>query len=275
VKPALVDTHAHIQGEEFSQDIDSVVARASEAGVEQIVVPGVDVETSRAAIALAARWESVYATAGFHPHEASRLDEVALAVIEAMLADAKVVAVGEIGLDYHYEHSPRDAQIRCFAQMLELAQRHGMPIVVHCREAWEHAATLLAPWSRRVRETFSDRPVGVMHYFSGTLDQARFYIGLGFMISVHTSVTHKKQAALREVVSQLPLESLVIETDSPYGAPQAYRGKRNEPSYVAEAVRQAASELGLPFEAVAAATSANAALLFDLPVVVPPEGASR
>ena len=185
-----------------------------------------------------------------------------------MLAHPKVVAVGALGLDYYYEHSPRDVQRRCLEQMLALAERNQLPIIVHCRDAWDDAAHSLAPWSRRVRDAFAGRPVGVMHYFSGTLEQARFYIDLGFVISIHTSVTHKKQAGLREVVAQLPLESLVIETDAPYGAPQAYRGKRNEPAYVVEAASQIAAELGLPLEAVALATSANAGRLFHLPVVV-------
>jgi TatD DNase family protein len=264
---SFVDTHAHLQGEEFTADIDRVLARAWEAGVERIVVPGVDVESSRAAIALAEAHEGVFAAAGFHPHEASRLDAAALGEIESMLTQPKVVSVGEIGLDYYYSHSPRDAQLRCLDEMLRLAEGHRMPIIVHCREAWADMKLALDAWSHRVRAAFGEQPVGVMHYFSGTLEHAREYIELGFVISVHTSVTHKKQAGLREVVAQLPLESLVIETDAPYGAPQAYRGKRNEPAYVVEAAGQIASELGLPVEAVAAATSANAGRLFGLPVV--------
>ena len=272
---SFVDTHAHLQGEEFSEDAGEVIARARDAGVDRIVVPGVDVETSRAAIDLAEAHEGVYAAAGFHPHEASRLDDAALAEIEAMLAHPNVVAVGEIGLDYYYEHSPRDAQLACITQMLELAQRHSLPVIVHCRDAWDDAAHVLAPWARSVHEAFAGRPVGVMHYFSGTLEQARCYIDLGFVISFHTSVTHKKQALMREVVSQLPLQSLVIETDSPYGAPQAYRGKRNEPAYVVEAAQQIAAEQDVSLEAVAAATSVNAARLFRLPVVVGTGGGSR
>jgi TatD DNase family protein len=150
--------------------------------------------------------------------------------------------------------------------MLAMAKEHTLPVIVHCREAWDDAAAVLRPWALGVREAFDGRPVGVMHYFSGSLDQARFYIDLGFMISVHTSVTHPKQAGLRETVAQLPIESLVIETDAPYGAPQAFRGKRNEPAFVVEAAKQIAAEKGLSLEEVAATTSANAARLFGLPV---------
>ena len=271
----FVDTHTHIQGEEFSEEIEAVVERARAAGVDQLMVPGVDVESSRDAIRLAEAHEGLYASAGFHPHEAARLDAAGLAEIESMLAHPKVVAVGEIGLDYYYEHSPRDTQLACIDEMLGLAERHVMPVIVHCRDAWEDMAAVLEPWARRVRGAFGERPVGVMHYFSGTLEQARFYIDLGFAISIHTSVTHKKQAELRETVARLPLEALVIETDAPYGAPQAYRGKRNEPAYVVEAARQIAELHGVSLEAVAAATSENASRLFNLPLRATSGGASR
>ena len=271
----FIDTHAHLQGDEYAEDLPDVIARAHDAGVQQIVVPGVDVETSKSAIELTEAYTGVFAAAGFHPHEASRLDEGAAARIEAMLAHPKVVAVGEIGLDYYYNHSRRDAQLVCIEQMLGLAERHTLPVIVHCREAWDDAAAVLAPWARRVRKAFGEHPVGVMHYFFGTLEQARFYIELGFVISVHTAVTHKKQVQMREVVSQLPLESLVIETDSPYGAPQAHRGRRNEPAYVAEAAKQIAAEQDVSLEAVAEATRANAARLFNLPVEASTGGVSR
>jgi TatD DNase family protein len=275
VTEAFVDTHAHIQADEFSGDIEDVIARAFDAGVRQIVVPGVDVESSRAAIALSERWEGVYASAGFHPHEASRLNERTLAEIESLLSHPKVVAVGEAGLDYFYEHSPRDVQLACLSRMLELAERHTLPVIIHCRDAWEDMAEVLRPWAYSVREAFAGRPTGVMHYFSGSLEQARLYIDLGFMISIHTSVTHKKQAGWRDVVSQLPLQSLVLETDSPYGAPQSHRGRRNEPAYVVEGAAQVAAELGVRLEAVADATTANASRLFRLPAPVATEGSGR
>ena len=272
---SFTDTHAHLQGEEFAEDLGAVIERAREAGVQRFVVPGVDVESSRGAIELTEAHEGVYAAAGFHPHEASRLDDAALATVETMLAHPKVVAVGEIGLDYYYEHSPRHAQLACIEQMLELAEHHTLPVIVHCRDAWDDAADLLTQWSRRVRDGFDGRPVGVMHYFSGTLEQARLYIDLGFVISIHTSVTHKKQSLMREVVSQVPLEALVIETDSPYGAPQAFRGKRNEPAYVIEAAKQIAEVQGVSLAAVAAETSATASRLFSLSVAAGAGGASR
>jgi TatD DNase family protein len=226
-------------------------------------------------MALSEAYEGVFAAAGFHPHEASRLDPTAFAEIVSMLPHPRVVAVGEIGLDYYYNHSPREDQLACIERMLGLAEAWRLPVIMHCRDAWDDAAEVLAPWARRVRDAYEGRPVGVMHYFSGTLEQAKFFIDLGFVLSVHTSVTHKKQDAMREVFAQVPLESLVIETDSPYGAPQAYRGKRNEPAYAVEAAEQIAALHGVSLGAVAAATSANAARLFQLPVGMGTVGAIR
>ena len=266
VQQQYVDTHAHLQEPEFADDVDAAVQRARDAGVTTIVAPAVDLVSARTGLALARRHEGVFTTAGYHPHEASEFTPDALRDLEGLLSDAKVVAVGEIGLDRYRMHSPFAVQLEVFAAMLALAGAHELPVVVHCRDAWEDAAGLLAPWARRVAAAFAGRPLGVMHYFTGTLDEARRYIDLGFLISVHTSVTHPKASALREVVAQLPLESLVIETDSPYGAPQSVRGKRNEPAYVVEAAQQIAELHAVVLHNVAEVTSANARRLFRLPV---------
>jgi TatD DNase family protein len=271
----FVDTHAHLQEPEFADDADAVVERARTAGVTTLVLPAVDLETARSALALAHRHQGIYATAGYHPHEASSLDASSLRDIEALLADAKVVAVGEIGLDFYRMHSAIEAQTTAFDSMLRLAERHVMPVVIHCRDAWDALAEQLVPWARRVSPAFAGRSLGVLHYFSASLDEAQRYIGLGFLISVHTSVTHPKAAVLREVVVHLPLESLVIETDSPYGAPQAQRGKRNEPAFVVEAAKQLADLHGVPLDRVASITSANARRLFDLPVLAGTSGGNR
>jgi TatD DNase family protein len=260
----LIDTHAHIQGEEFDADRDETVRRAVGAGVRAIVVPGVDSQTSDAALVLAERSPHVYATAGFHPHEASRLTEGDLEHVEALLGQEKVVAVGEIGLDFYRRHSEPEAQVRALESMLELAARHLLPVVVHCREAQETLWPILQSWAGSVRAAFGDRPLGVMHYFSGTPPQAEAYAALGFMVSVHTSVTHPRAKMLRDVVAAMPLETLVIETDSPYGAPQVFRGKRNEPAHVREAAAKIAEVKQTDVEVVASATTANACRVFGL-----------
>lgn len=261
----LVDTHAHIQGVEFAEDLEAVIARAAAAGVTQIVAPAVDLESAKASLALAERYEGIYATAGYHPHDANTLTGSALAEIDTLLTLPKVVAVGEIGLDYFRHHSTREEQLETIEKMLALAERHVMPVIVHCRDAWDDTEAVLTPWARRVATAFAGRPLGALHYFSGSVEQARYYAGLGFMISLHTSVTHPRSAQMREVASMAPLESLVIETDSPYGAPQAFRGKRNEPAFAAEACKQIALERGISETLVAETTTANARRLFGLP----------
>jgi TatD DNase family protein len=262
----LIDTHAHIQEPEFKDDIADVLLRAQDAGVESIVVPGVDLETSLAAAGLAREHAGLFAAAGFHPHEASRLDAHALEQIEALLGQPEVVAVGEIGLDYFRMHSPRQAQVEVFEQMLVLAGRYSLPVSVHCRDAWDDMASILLPWAQRMAPRYSGEPMGVLHYFSSSLEEARRYAEHGFVISIHTSVTHPKSVSLREVAAGLPLDKLVVETDSPYGAPQAFRGRRNEPSYVVEAASAIAALHSVSLDDVATQTTANARRLFRLPV---------
>lgn len=261
----LVDSHAHLQEQEFEADRAQVLQRAREAGVAAIVVPGVDLETSRSALRLAGVERGVFAAAGYHPHEASALTAGRLAAVEGLLNQAAVVAVGEIGLDYYRLHSPRAAQIQAFEAQLALAARLGRPAIVHCRDAWTDMDALLPAWARAHAHAYAGRPLGVLHYFSAGLEAARRYAELGFLISIHTSVTHPRAEVLREVAAGLPLDCLLVETDSPYGAPQTQRGRRNEPAYVAEAARQIAALRGLSLEDVAAATTANARRLFGLP----------
>jgi TatD DNase family protein len=264
--PAFVDTHAHIQEEEFREDVAAVIRRAREAGLAAIVVPGVDLETSAAAAWLADRTPEVYFAAGFHPHEASRFDAAAHRRLRNTLAHPKTVAVGEIGLDYYRMHSTRAEQVVAFDAMLEQARESLLPVIIHCRNAEADVFRALKTWSLRNRSVYGDRPIGVMHYFSGTAEEARAYVQLGFLISVHTSVTHPKAFKLRQVALDLPLEHLVIETDSPYGAPQSARGKRNEPAFVVDVAVRIAELKGLTIEEVARATTANAARLFRLPL---------
>jgi TatD DNase family protein len=269
--PAFVDTHAHIQEPEFKDDVFAVIRRAKEAGVAAIVAPGVDLETSAAAAWLADREPAIYFTAGFHPHEASRFDAAALRRLRSILDHPKAVAVGEVGLDYYRMHSPRSDQARVFDAMLALAGERLLPVSVHCRNADEDVMRALKTWSLRNRSGYGERLLGVMHYFSGTPEEARTYVDLGFLISVHTSITHSKAFKLRQVATEIPLSRLVIETDSPYGAPQSQRGKRNEPAYVIEAAARVAELRGLPLSEVASATSANAARLFGLSLPHVPE----
>jgi TatD DNase family protein len=264
--PEFIDTHAHIQGSEFADDRHSVIEAARAAGVTSMIVPAVDLETARSSLALAQSQDGIYATAGYHPHEASLLDDENLRQVEELLGRREVVAVGEIGLDWFRMLTPRQQQLDTFEKMLDLAERHVLPVVLHCRDAWEDFAAILPAWAQRVAARYDGQPLGVLHYFTGDVAEARRYIDLGFYVSVHTSITHPKATGLREVAAALPLSSLVIETDSPYGAPQIRRGRRNEPALVAEAARQIAQEKQISFDDVASATTANARRLFRLPV---------
>ncbi len=258
----LVDTHAHIQGPEFDTDRDEIIKRALTAGVVAIVVPGVDADTSEQAVRLAERHAGVYAAVGYHPHEASKMTPAGVRQIEALAAHPKTIAIGEIGLDFYRRHSPAEHQTEALQAMLDVADRGRLPVIVHQRDAAEAVWQALEPWARHVRPAFGDRPIGVMHYFSGDIDDARRYTGLGFLISIHTSVTHPKSETLRGVAREAPLETLVLETDSPYGAPQSHRGKRNEPALVVEAAAKVAEVRGTTIDAVAGATTANACRLF-------------
>ena len=263
----LIDTHAHIHDREFAHDVDATIERAVRAGVGTIVTLGTDLESSTRAIALAERHAYVLAAAGVHPHDATEASDADLDALEAMAAHPRVALVGEIGLDFYRNLSPRDAQLRVLERQLETAQRVAKPVAVHTREAQDDMVDVLTSYSRDMGSRLPDgRPLGVMHYFSGDVAAAQRFIELGFVISIHTSVTHPKAETLRDVAREVPLEQLVIETDSPYGAPQAYRGKRNEPAYVVEAARAIAEAKGVPVETVAAATTANAGRLLGLGV---------
>ncbi len=255
----LIDTHSHIHDAEFDADREAVIERATAAGVECILALGVDAANSRTAIALAERHRCVLAAAGVHPHEADGVTDAALDELEELARHPRVAAVGEIGLDYYRNLSPREEQLRVLRRQLLTAQRLGKPVAVHAREAHEDMMPLLEGWSRDMGGRLADgRPLGVLHYFSGDAEQASRYIGLGFVIGVHTSVTHPKASRLQDVVRTVPIEHLVLETDSPYGAPQSVRGRRNEPAYVAEAAAKVAELRSMPVEDVAEITTNNA-----------------
>ena len=253
----LFDTHAHLHFPEFAGDLGAVLARARAAGVRRVLTIGTNVETSRAAVALAAREPDVWASVGVHPHDAGEADATALAEIEELAAEPRVVGIGETGLDFFRNLSPRDAQERVFRAQLALARRVGKPVIVHCRDA--HEATLAILAEERV-----DEPGGVMHCFSGDVEIARRCLGLGLLISLAGPVTYPKARALPEVARFVPGDRLVVETDCPFLPPQPYRGKRNEPAYLAITAARVAELRGESLQTLAARTSENAAKLFGL-----------
>ena len=254
----LVDTHAHLHDPAFDADRAEVLARARAAGVTGFLTIGTDVATSEAAVALAAAEPDVYAAVGIHPHDARTADADALDRIAALAAAPKVVAIGEIGLDYYRDHSPRDAQRVALVAHLQLARRVGKPVLLHCREA--HADLLDVCRAEDVHAVG-----GILHCFSGDLAVARRGLDLGLLISIAGPVTYPSARRLGEVVRALPLDRLVVETDCPYLPPQPWRGQRNEPAYLPVTAARVAELLGVPPERVAAGTTANAGRLLGLP----------
>lgn len=255
----LIDSHAHIQGKEYSEDRDAVIARAHDAGVEKIIAVGGtgDMSSNNEAIALAAAFPSIYATVGMHPHDAKDVGEEELRELGALTSNAKVIAVGETGLDYYYNHSSHDVQRRVFTHFIHMARDTGLPLVVHERDAAQEAAELL-------RSEGGGGLRGVIHCFTGDYDAARVYLDLGFYLSFSGIITFKNAGPLREVVRKAALERMLVETDSPFLTPVPHRGKRNEPAYVRFVAETIAEIKGVPLEEVAQRTTRNVQDLFKI-----------
>lgn len=256
----LVDSHAHIDFPQFDEDREAMLDRARAAGITTLLAVGIGPgpEKLDAGIPYAEKYPWIYTSVGIQPHEAAKVTPEHLAELERLAKHPRVIAFGEIGLDYHYDFSPRDVQARVFREQLAIAARAKLPIIIHCREAWPDCLAILEEaW----------RPTGlrgILHCFSGTLDEAKRGIDMGFCVSFAGNMTYPKAQNLRDVAKALPISSLLIETDSPYLAPQAHRGKRNEPAYVAEVARTLASVRDLAAEEVGAATAMNFRDLFGL-----------
>lgn len=268
----LFDSHSHIQEKPFAGDIGDVLARATRAGVEGIAVCGFDAESNQAAIVLAATSPILVPTVGFHPHDAGEVTSAMLAELESLARLPEVVAVGEIGLDFYRDLSPREVQRRALDEQLAIAVRVAKPVCVHSRAAEEEIYPHLAAYASSSPLPGAGRPAGVMHCFGGTLEQAQRYAGLGFLVSIPCTITYPNNVEARRIAAGLPLSALVVETDSPYLPPQELRGRRNEPANVRSAVAGIATARGMTAEAVADATTANACRLFG--VRVPEEAAS-
>jgi TatD DNase family protein len=254
----LFDTHAHLHFPQFDEDREAMLDRARAAGVRRMLTIGTEPESSRAAVALAAREADVWATVGIHPHDAAAADATALAEIERLAGEPRVVAVGEIGLDYFRDLSPREDQERVFRALLGLARRLGKPVIVHCRDAHEDVLRILG--EERVVEVG-----GIMHCFSGDVAIARRCLDLGLTISLAGPVTYPNARALPDVARFVPGDRLVIETDCPFLPPQGHRGERNEPALVAITAARVAELRGESLDVLAARLTANACALFGIP----------
>lgn len=256
----LVDTHAHLDEEAFERDREAVVARAAEAQVISIVTIGTTADSSRRSVEIAGQFPSVYAAVGIQPNYAAQAKAGDWEAIEELAGREKVVAIGETGLDRYWDYAPFDVQIDYFQRHIALAQKLDLPFVVHCREAEADVVEQL----RRAAERGALR--GVMHSFTGTLETARACLELGLNISFAGMLTYKKSQALRDLVKDLPPDRLLVETDSPYLAPQPMRGKRNEPAFVRVTANTLADLAAIEHDEFARQVTANACRLFRLPL---------
>jgi TatD DNase family protein len=261
----LVDAHCHLQDRKFSGDLADVVARARGAGVTALVTVGYDMPSSRRAIEIADEHDNVYATIGVHAHDAKTLTPRDLDELARMADSSRVVAIGETGLDFYRNLSPRDDQHRAFREQLQLARSLALPVVIHSRDADQETYEVLAEYEAEALPDWpKDRPLGVMHCFPGDLPLALRLIEIGFVISIAGPVTYAKSEATRAVAGGVPLRWLTVETDAPYLPPQSMRGQRNEPANVREIAAYIADLRGESFAAVADGTAQTAARLFGL-----------
>lgn len=255
---AFIETHAHIEGKEFQADLGEVIARAATAGVSRIITVGTDIESSRKACELTTHYDEIYCSVGVHPHDAVRVTEKSYEIIRQLAVETpKNIAIGEIGLDFYRDRSPRDIQEIVFRRFLIMAAELSLPVIIHDRDAHE-------PIMRILREEKSRGLRGVLHCFSGDLKMARECVDLGFHLSIPGTVTFPSNELLRDVVRGIRMESLLLETDCPYLSPVPYRGKRNEPAYLRITAEKVAELKGLSLEDVARITTLNAETLFGL-----------
>jgi len=259
----LVDSHAHIDVPLYDEDRDQVMARAREAGVAAVVNVGCDLDSSAASIRLAERYDDVFAALGFHPHNAARISDGDLERLAELAQHPKAVAIGETGLDFYRNLSPKEEQIKAFKGQLELAQRLNLPVIIHCRNAQEEVLSILEQWAGGSKR--ASQPLGVLHCFSGDIQLAQKYIEMGFLLSIAGPITYSSSHAL-EIALNMPLDKLLIETDCPFLTPRPHRGKRNEPSYLSFIVEKIGEIKGMPSDLVAEHTAKNAIRFYRLPV---------
>lgn len=252
--PSLVDSHAHLDGGQYNSDRDETIQRAHDNGISHILTIGCDLASSAASVALASKHPNIYAAVGVHPHDASEITAETLQQLEQLLARPKVVALGEIGLDFFRDRSPRDIQREAFRQQIRLAKKVDKPIIVHDRDAHDEVLQIL-------EEENAAEVGGVLHCFSGDVTMAKTCLAMGFYLSFPGTITYPKNEEARDVVRAVPIDKMLVETDCPYLSPQKFRGKRNEPAYVRYTAEKIAEIKGLTIEDVARVTSRNC---FDL-----------
>jgi TatD DNase family protein len=278
----LFDSHAHVNEDGFSDEerqemVDAIEASIASGTLDYVADIGCDLATSKMAVDHAAKYDWCYAAVGSHPHDAENMDDMQLALIKGLAAKKKVVAIGEIGLDFHYDNSPRDDQRLWFRKQIRLANELKMPIVIHSREADQEVMDILkeeGAFSEERKGWFPERPDGaggtcpdarvLLHCFSSSVELGKQYVKLGATLSIAGPVTYKNNKKTIKVVKEIPLDFLLVETDSPYLTPEPFRGRRNAPPLVEHTARKVAEIKELPYEVVAEATKANAMRFYGI-----------
>jgi TatD DNase family protein len=256
----LIDSHAHIDFPQFADDREAMLQRAREAGIQTLLAIGTGPgpEKLDAALPYAEQHDWIYTTVGIHPHEAKEVAPTHLEELARLAQHPKVIAWGEIGLDYFYDHPPRETQAEVFRIQMELAQSAKLPIIIHCRDAWDDCLDQIEQhWKPTGRG-------GILHCFTSSFEHAKRGLDMGFLVSFAGNSTYPKAQSIRDVAKELPLDRILIETDAPYLAPQAFRGKRNEPAYVAEVAKTLATVRNLAPEEIAATTASNFRRFFGI-----------
>lgn len=255
----FIDSHAHLDDERFDDDRETVIKNLKTDQIDIVINIGADIASSKSTLNLAQTYDNIYSVVGVHPHSVSELVGLGLDEIEKLARDEKTVAIGEIGLDYYYENSPKQLQKEYFIEQIRLAKKLDLPIVIHSREAVKDTLDI-------IKSEKSSNLRGVMHCFSSSVEIAKEYVKLGFYIAIGGVVTFKNARVTKEVAKYVPLESLLIETDCPYLAPEPFRGKRNEPKYIKYTAEEIAKIKEVDLEEIAKITSANAKKLFEIKI---------
>lgn len=261
----MIDTHAHLDVGAFDKDRAETVARALDAGVVNIITVGTDLESSKKAIELSERYAGVYAAVGIHPQDAAVIEEADITELGEIAKHPRVVAIGETGLDYYRDYSPRPAQIQALRWQLALSAESGLPVIIHCRQAEKDMLNLLHSFRANYGDT-GKQYQGVIHCFSGDISTAREYLDMGFYISLGAYIGYPSSARTHDVLRSIPGDRLLVETDCPFLPPQAHRGERNEPSYIPLTVSALATIRQEAYDDLAKITSENAQRLFHLPI---------
>jgi TatD DNase family protein len=262
----LIDTHCHLNFDSFSDDLADVLERAEKSGVTRMIIPATDLETSRSALSLSTARQGLYTAIGMHPNEAQKWRPEMAEEFESIAHNVKVKGIGEIGLDHYRHHATPEEQFTVFKSQLSLAAAFHLPVIIHCRSAYNDLFPIVESWIKELRKTanpLADRP-GVFHSFEGNLVEAQQVISLGFMIGVTGPVTYTNAVERQNTIASVPLSHMVVETDAPFLTPHPYRGKRNEPEYLTYIVDKIALLKDLPYNTVAEETTKNAVTLFKL-----------